>query len=117
MKWWGPNGFTNTVSKMDMVPGGEWNLVTHGRGGMNYTNNSIYREIIPQEKIVYEHVSAPKFIATIDFEKAGDRTLLSWHMLFETADEFDQVVKIFKADEGLKEIFAKLAAYLMILRC
>jgi len=29
-KWWGPNGFTNTITTMDMKPGGEWNLVMHG---------------------------------------------------------------------------------------
>jgi uncharacterized protein YndB with AHSA1/START domain len=29
-QWWGPDGFTNTISKMDMNPGGEWDLVMHG---------------------------------------------------------------------------------------
>ncbi|HVV07103.1 MAG TPA: SRPBCC domain-containing protein, partial [Puia sp.] len=28
--WWGPNGFTNTITKMDLRPGGEWDLVMHG---------------------------------------------------------------------------------------
>lgn len=23
-QWWGPNGFTNTITKMDFTPGGEW---------------------------------------------------------------------------------------------
>jgi uncharacterized protein YndB with AHSA1/START domain len=32
-KWWGPDGFTNTITTMDMVPGGEWNLVMHGPDG------------------------------------------------------------------------------------
>jgi hypothetical protein len=33
-------------------------------------------------------------------------------MLFETAEQFIQVVKTFKADEGLKQNIAKLNMYL-----
>jgi uncharacterized protein YndB with AHSA1/START domain len=29
-RWWGPNGFTNTVLEMDVRPGGVWRLVMHG---------------------------------------------------------------------------------------
>jgi hypothetical protein len=61
---------------------------------------------------VYEHVTAPKFIATISFEEQGEQTLLNWHMLFETAEQFIQVVKTFKADEGLKQNIEKLNVYL-----
>ena len=31
VNWWGPNGFTNTLEKMDFRVGGEWNHVMHGR--------------------------------------------------------------------------------------
>jgi uncharacterized protein YndB with AHSA1/START domain len=110
-KWWGPNGFTNTITTMDMRPGGEWHLVMHGPDGTDYKNKSIFKEVIPKKKIVYEHVS-PKFTATVKFEEQGETTLLTWHMLFETAEEFIQVVKTFKADEGLKQNVEKLNAYL-----
>jgi uncharacterized protein YndB with AHSA1/START domain len=30
VNWWGPNGFTNTITIMDVTPGGEWRLVMHG---------------------------------------------------------------------------------------
>ena len=68
------------------------------------------------KKIVYEHVSAPKFIATIEFEAQGDRTFLKWHMLFESKEQFIQVVKTFKADEGLKQNVEKLQHYLTSLK-
>jgi len=110
--WWGPNGFTNTITKMDMRPGGEWDLVMHGPEGTDYKNKSIFKEIVPFKKIVYEHVSAPKFITTIDFEEQGEQTLINWHMLFESAEQFMQVVKTFKADEGLKQNIEKLIVYL-----
>src|SRR5436190_19477576 len=38
-QWWGPNGFTNTITKMDVQPGGEWDLVMHGPDGTDYKNN------------------------------------------------------------------------------
>lgn len=112
-KWWGPNGFTNTIDLMEMRPGGEWHLVMHGPDGTDYVNRAVFREVVPFKRIVYEHVSGPKFTATIDFEARGPETLISWHMLFETAGEFTQVVKTFKADEGLKQNVEKLNHYLV----
>ncbi|WP_214069904.1 SRPBCC family protein [Mucilaginibacter sp. dw_454] len=110
--WWGPNGFTNTINKMDLEPGGEWNLVMHSPDGVDFKNRSIFKEVIINKKIVYEHDSSPKFIATITFEEQGDKTLLTWHMLFESREQFIQVVKTFGADEGLKQNVAKLEVYL-----
>jgi uncharacterized protein YndB with AHSA1/START domain len=111
-QWWGPNGFTNTISTMDLKPGGEWNLVMHGPDGTDYKNKSVFREIVKHRKIVYEHLSSPKFVATIEFEKQGSKTFLKWHMLFETREQFIQVVKTFKADEGLRQNIEKLKHYL-----
>ncbi len=109
--WWGPNGFTNTISKMDIIPGGEWLLVMHGPDGKDYNNKSIFREVVPHKRLVYDHI-APNFTATIEFEAQGDKTLLNWHMLFPTRELFLQVVQTFKADEGLKQNVDKLTHYL-----
>ena len=110
--WWGPNGFTNTIDKMDVKPGGEWEFIMHGPDGTDYKNKSIYKEIVRPERIVFEHVSGPKFIATITFTAEGNKTHLKWHMVFESAEQFQQVVKTFKADEGLKQNIVKLEEYL-----
>jgi PhnB protein len=109
--WWGPTGFSNTISKMDVKPEGEWDLVMHGPDGTDYKNKSVFKEVVLHKKIVYEHIS-PKYLATILFEKQGDQTLLNWHMLFESKEQFIQVVKTFKADEGLKQNIEKLDVYL-----
>lgn len=110
--WWGPNGFTNTISKMDVKPEGEWDLITHGPDGTDYKNKSIFKEVIKQKKLVYEHVSFPKFIATVEFERRGNKTFIQWRMLFESKEQLIQVVKTFKADEGLKQNIEKLELYL-----
>jgi uncharacterized protein YndB with AHSA1/START domain len=111
-EWWGPNGFTNTIHKMEVKPDGEWDLVMHGPDGTDYKNKSIFKEIVEPELIVYEHVSGPRFRATITFEERGDKTFLTWHMLFETREEFERTVKTFRADEGLKQNVEKLSKYL-----
>jgi uncharacterized glyoxalase superfamily protein PhnB/uncharacterized protein YndB with AHSA1/START domain len=110
--WWGPTGFTNTISTMNVKAGGEWNLVMHGPDGTDYRNESVFKEIVKHKKLVYEHVTAPKFLATIEFEAKGDKTFLQWHMLFATKEQFIQTVKTFKADEGLRQNIDKLNHYL-----
>lgn len=110
--WWGPTGFTNTISKMDLRENGEWDLVMHGPDGTDYKNKSVFKEVVKYKKIVYEHITGPKFTATIQFEDKGDKTDLVWHMLFDSKEEFIQTVKTFKADEGLKQNIEKLNAYL-----
>ena len=110
-KWWGPAGFTNTIDKMDVRPGGEWELTMHGPDGKNYRNKAVYLEIIPFSKISFDHF-APNFKTTINFEVQSDQTSISWQMLFETADLFNIVVKTFKADEGLEQNITKLKDYL-----
>jgi len=110
--WWGPNGFTNTINQMDVKPGGEWNFIMHGPDGTDYKNKSVFKEIIKHKKIVYDHISGPKFRATIEFEKQADKTFIKWNMLFDSKEEFIQVIKAFKADEGLKQNMDKLETYL-----
>lgn len=72
LNWRGPNGFTNTISTMDVVPEREWNLLMHGSDGNDYKNKSLFKEVIPFRKLVYEHISGPKFLATIWFESGGN---------------------------------------------
>lgn len=110
--WWGPNGFTNTITKMEVTNDGEWDLIMHGPDGTDYKNKSVFKEVIKFKKLVYEHISAPKFLATVEFEAKGEKTILNWHMLFESKEQFIQVVKTFKADEGLKQNGEKLEQYL-----
>ena len=37
-KWWGPEGFTSTIRKMEVAKGGEWLLTMQGPDGKNYNN-------------------------------------------------------------------------------
>jgi uncharacterized protein YndB with AHSA1/START domain len=111
-KWWGPNGFTNTISKMEVKPGGEWEFIMHGPDGTDYKNKHVYGEIVEEESLVLNHVSHPQFQMTATFEARGNQTLLTIHSVFESAEQLQQVIKVFKADEGLTQNVDKLEVYL-----
>jgi uncharacterized protein YndB with AHSA1/START domain len=109
--WWGPDGFTNIIEKMQAEPGGEWIFVMHGPDGKSYPNKTIFREVVRHKKIVLEHFD-PNFIAIIEFERQGDKTLLNWYKLYETKGLFEMVEQHHKTNEGFKQIVAKLENYL-----
>jgi uncharacterized protein YndB with AHSA1/START domain len=111
-QWWGPDGFTNTIHTMNVEPEGEWDFIMHGPDGANFKNRSIFKEVVPFKKIVFEHVSHPWILATITFEERGEQTHLTWHMLFASAEEFMKVIKAHNAAEGQKQNVIRLAAYL-----
>jgi uncharacterized protein YndB with AHSA1/START domain len=110
--WWGPEGFTNTIFKMEVRPGGEWDFVMHGPDGTDYKNKHIYREVVKPEKLVLQHVSGPKFEMTVLFEKQGNKTLVIINSLFESAEQLKEVIKVFKADEGMKQNVNRMEEYL-----
>ena len=110
INWWGPAGFTSTVHSMDLSEGGEWKLTLHGPDGTNYPNRSIYKEIIPFRKIVFEHFN-PHFVTTVLFNPKGEGTEIDWSLLFDTVEMHDVVVKAHKADEGQRQNMEKLEKY------
>jgi uncharacterized protein YndB with AHSA1/START domain len=112
--WWGPSGFTNTISKMDFRNGGEWEFVMHGPDGTDYKNINIFDEIIRPESIKYTHITGPKFKVHVTFESQGQKTLLTMTLQFESIEQKNSTIKQFKADEGLKENIARLEEYLKV---
>lgn len=111
--WWGPEGFTNTISKMDVRPGGEWEFIMHGPDGKNYRNKHVYKELAKPRKLVLEHVSSPRFLMTVTFETVGEQTLVTIHSLFESAEQLKEVIKVFKADVGMKQNVDRLEKYVV----
>ena len=121
VKWWGPNGFTNTIHKMDVRPGGTWDFIMHGPDGTDYPNLIKYVEVVKPERLVFDHGSGQEndpaqFHVTVTFEDLGDeRTKLTMVMLFKTAADRDFVVTEYGALDGNKQTMDKLEAYLATL--
>jgi len=116
-KWWGPDGFTNTIHIMDVRPGGIWSLTMHGPDGTDYLNNMVYTKIINEELIVYTHTAtlenkAGEFETTVSFEEQGNKTKLTMCMVFNSKEERDQVAEKYGAVEGLSQNLRRLNEYL-----
>jgi uncharacterized protein YndB with AHSA1/START domain len=115
VNWWGPVGFTSTIQTMDLQEGGEWKLTLHGPDGTNYPNRSVFKEIVPLKKIVFEHFN-PHFITTVLFESKGEDIQIDWSMLFDSEEMYAIIVKAHKADEGQKQNLERLEEYLSKLK-
>lgn len=84
-KWWGPNGFTNTIELFEFKNNGRWKLVMHGPDGTNYPNESVFAAIEPNQKIVIQHTSAPHFTLTVSLQNNAIGTTVVWEQVFADA--------------------------------
>lgn len=105
--WWGPEGFTTTISEMNVRPGGLWKFVLHGPDGVDYKNEIVFRAIEAPMRLVYDHVTGPKYQAWVTFNAQGNQTEATLQMRLETP-----VVKKMGIDEGAKQMFGRLATQL-----
>ena len=51
-KWWGPEGFTNTIEEFDFRPGGAWRITMHAPNGGDFANESQIVEFVKPTRIV-----------------------------------------------------------------
>jgi uncharacterized protein YndB with AHSA1/START domain len=111
-RWWGPKGFTSTFHEFDLRPGGVWRFVLHGPNGADYQNESVFVEVVKLGRIVFNHVSRPRFQMTLTLDaSARTKTTITWRMLYETADECAKV-RVFAVDaneQNLDRLEAELA--------
>lgn len=117
--WWGPKGFRTTIHEMDVRPGGIWRQTMHGPDGADYPNKSVFKEVVPPERIVYSHGGGKQgarghsFEATWIFEQQeGNKTLLTIRMVFPTQEDRDLVIESYNALEGGKQTLGRLSDYL-----
>jgi uncharacterized protein YndB with AHSA1/START domain/ketosteroid isomerase-like protein len=98
-QWWGPRGFTTTVTAMDLRPGGKWRYVMHGPDGNDYPVNGVFSEVVPYERIVTtdefddgwkppQPIDLPKgIVATALFEDHGKQTKLTLIVSHATVED------------------------------
>ena len=110
--WWGPNGFTTTIHRMDVRPGGEWRLTLHGPDGTDYPNHKVYEEVLPSERLVIRHVVWPPHRMYVFFSDAEAGTLVSVRMLFDNVADHDKLVNEVGADKKLVENLDRLQTHL-----
>jgi uncharacterized protein YndB with AHSA1/START domain len=127
-RWWGPRGFTNPVCEGDPRKGGTYRIVMKAPDGSEHPMKGVFREIVPNERIVKEDdlsehseqshdlydptrdKSKPpvfKILTTVTFADEGRGTRVTIRQRFARADIRDNVVKIGIA-EGWSSSFEKL---------
>jgi uncharacterized protein YndB with AHSA1/START domain len=114
-KWWGPDGFSITIEEIDVRPGGSWKFTMHGPDGTDYPNTITYREVLPSERLVYDHgeIGNPDyFTSTVMFEEMSGNTVLSMRLSFADAGSRDLVVEKYHAEEGGHQTLDRLGALL-----
>lgn len=110
-RWWGPEGFSNTFSVFEFVPGGRWVFTMHGPDGKDYPNESTLRSIEENALVVVDHVVEPRFVLEIALRPEGNGTRLEWRMDFENKD-FARNLKDFlhsANEQNLDRLGAELA--------
>lgn len=91
-KWWGPEGFTNTIHEFDLQPGGRWNLTMHGPEKGNYENVSVFKTVEPNKLVSWKRISQPLFDMEIGFVKINqDHTSISFKMIFSSVEQCNKI--------------------------
>ncbi len=112
--WWGPDGFKNENVTLNFVVGGAWTFDMVAPDGTRFPNHSVFKEIVPLEKIVYDHGDGTRiwFESTVTLTKTEKGTVVTIRHLFPTQESRDEVVEKYGAIEGGKQHLAKLEAYI-----
>lgn len=104
-QWWGPRGFTITTASKDLRPGGSWVYTMHGPDGTDWPNFTRYHEVVPQQRLVYDHGAraedgAPMFRVTATFRDVGGRTEFVMDMTLPSPEAAQQTRGFIKAAGG-----------------
>jgi uncharacterized protein YndB with AHSA1/START domain len=112
-QWWGPDGFRNENVSLDFRVGGAWTFEMVGPDGTRYPNHSVFKEITPPSRLVYDHGDGTRvwFEQTMDLQEAGRGTLITLRQVYPSQAARDEVVEKYGAIEGGKQHLAKLEAY------
>ena len=94
-RWWAPQPYTMPICTIDLRPGGIWHYSMRSPEGQDHWARSVYKEIVPPEKLVYtstfadEHANPiegmPEHLTTVIFTEEADKTQVSARVQFASA--------------------------------
>lgn len=90
-RWWGPKDFTNEFETFDPRPGGAWRFTMRGPDGTAYPQHSVFVEVVPRKRIVFDHHPPHAYRGVVTIESQGTGTRVTFRMIHETAEECEQV--------------------------
>jgi len=96
-RWWGPDGFANTIHQFDLKPGGSWLLTMHGPDGTDYPNESRFTRLVPGALFEIEHLNSHHFVLTISLQADGRGTMVHWRQTFDTVEHYQRIAQFVAA--------------------
>ena len=99
-KWWGPNGFTNTIHRYEFTPGGSWLLTMHGPDGMDYPNECRFTRIVQDQLVEVEHLGGHHFVLTLELHPRSAGTSVLWRQTFDTVQHYKQLAEFVATANG-----------------
>lgn len=96
--WWGPEGFTNTISRFDLKQGGTWLITMTADNGTDFHNRWTFDSVVEGERVRMTH-HEPVHVFTLDmrFSDEPGGASLSWRMLFDRTPDNEAMEKFLHA--------------------
>ena len=118
-RWWGPNGFTNTVCELDPRPGGTVRIHMRAPDGTVYPNEGIVQEIVPPELLVLAMGVADaegniilEGVSTVTFTEQDGKTTLTLRARITKAANEVAAMHVAGMERGWSQALEHLAAEL-----
>lgn len=120
--WFGPQGFTNPLVRMDVRPGGEMVIHMEGPDGNVYPSVGTFTDVTPPERLAFTSAAyagvGGEFLledhTTITFTERGNQTELTMHaVILRAAPEATEALA--GMEQGWNESFDRLEARLATL--
>ena len=97
VRWLGPQGFTGTVIKMDVRPGGAYRFHMRSAEGLEYWQQGFYREVVESQRFVRTcawadadgNPTGPETLMTVTFEEHNGKTKLRFEQVFDSVTARD----------------------------
>lgn len=112
--WWGPDHFTTRVT-LDFRVGGKYAYTMVGPDGQEYPGIAEYKEIVPNEKLVYvdnfdmENPPVKDLLLTVIFEDFGGKTRLTTRTTLASKTDRDVLLQM-GSREGWTQSLLRLEA-------
>jgi uncharacterized protein YndB with AHSA1/START domain len=112
--WLGPQGFTGTIVKMDVRPGGAYRFHMRGPEDTDLWRQGVYREIVEPERLVFTYAwedaegkPGHETLVMVTFEEHGGKTKLTLRQAV-----FESVIKRDEHRGGWTSSLERLVEYL-----
>jgi len=107
-QWYGPHGFTMTITESDVRPAGFLRFTLHDPNGANYSGKVVYIEVDSPERLVYDHSDEGgdelTFRVTTSFSEDGDKTRIEIRMRFQTVEARDAAISSGSVEMGYQTL-------------